>query len=117
MTTDCSTEDCSGDAFTYEAVLALWDEYGPYWDEYVVPNWEEFVVPLIKQYGDYGVAGGLATFAVGNMVYTYLNSTGTNQIAVFVNMAKGILADQPLPGGLTLYGVFDMIIEWTSNAE
>lgn len=113
---DCTTEDCTGDAFTFEAIVSLWETISPYWDTFL-EFYNESVDPIIKQYGEYGLAGALATFSVGNMVYTFLNSTGTSQIATFFTMARSIIADIPLGDSLSLYDVFDWIIDVTSNVE
>ena len=56
------------------------------------------------------VLGATAGF---NLLFTFFGQTGTNQIAVLATMAKNVLADQELPGGYTLYGVLDTIIENT----
>ena len=89
-----------------------------YYNTFINDYWNPIIFSYIVQpYGEFVFIIGIALAAVANLGYTFYTDSGTNNIAVFATMAKSVLADQALPGGYTLYGVFDLIIETTARGE
>ena len=112
-------------AMFYSIAMDLWsgeynDEiaaFSDYYNTFMTDYYEPYIeVYLIIPYGEYVFVSLIGAAATLNLFYTFLTDSGANNIAVVVTMLKAVLADQPLPGGRTLYGVFDWIIEKTAKA-
>ena len=120
------SDDLAENALLYTMVTGLWsgeynDEiaaFSTYYTQFKTDYWDPYIyIYLIEPYGEYVFSFLIGCAAVVNLGWTYFTDSGTNNIAIATTMAKGILRDQNLPGGYTLYGVFDLIIEKTAKGE
>ena len=87
-----------------------------YYNTFINDYWNPIIFTyIIQPYGEFVFTITIGLAAVANLGYTFYTDSGANNIAVFATMAKGVLADQNLPGGYTLYGIMDMLIERTAR--
>ena len=117
------SDELAENAMVYTIVTGIWsgeyneeigaasDAYGEFMDLWYTP----YIQPQVEKYGEYIFEFGIAVLACVNLIYTFATDSGLNNVAVLATMAKGVLRDQNLPGGYTLYGVLDIVVEKTAK--